>query len=1136
MSIPRGVYPRKKLAGAIAYYGDPITGDIIEITPGVCDYQNPAEKCSAVGTYQLVMVGATVSEIQWETSAGAITSGQGTDTVTVTIDSGFTSDFELTVSGTVTPDDILVPPYFGSGSRIFTHTNTDISTPLTITDIVLDSGGSCFYQSGGGCQAISTYSVATSDGNGEKSYSWTITGDASIQGATTESTVTTIGILDDDADTYNLTCEVTDNTASPSLTKEFTDTKQLDPPISITSINRDSGGTCDYLTNGTCSARSVYSVSYTGDSGVVGYSWSVDNGATIIGNSALSTVTVDGTNTDTDDSYNVTCVVTDDNSTDNASELFVDVKSESDIDPNAWASIQSAGTQVNGLASNDLTVVAVQSNALAARSDDSGRNWVALPVGLNSGATTENANAVASNGDVFVAVFNGGYAARSDDDGLTWTALPQGLDIPVTTTSFYAIDASDSGVWIVGGDAGYSSRSDDNGITWTALPQDLNSGGTGRYIPSLATNKQGIWVVGFELGYASRSDDDGLTWTALPVGLNSGNDNGWYSNSAMAALENTFVCGQNGGFASISDDFGATWSQLEPGLSSGTNTETIYALEPSTTGAFVSGLGAGYASFSVDRGHTWTALTRGLNSGSTTDSLLALTKSDAAWIASFANGYTSRNPPLPITIVSINLDSGGSCEYEPGGTCQTTSVYSVTTMDGYETPVYEWSVSGDATISGSNTDATVTIMGLDDADNDVYDVTCTVTDYSGTDTVTTQFTDTKEEVVPFDPDAWGGLPQNLNSGGSNVSINGIDTDENGVFVQVGNSGYASRSVDGGITWNALPKGLNSASSTANIRAVKTDGNGKWIATHGGEKGSVSTDNGETWSSLTFTGLSGSFGAIDTANGTWIAMAGNGYGSRSTDNGVTWVGYTRGFDIGFYGTIAHNSLGVNPNTNTWILGCRNGQAMRSTDNGDTWVELPVYLNSGAISQNQDYIASMVCSQEGVWMNLQTAGFGSKSLDDGATWIRLTRHFGSGCNLTDQYDRWAGLETSGDGVWITGGPGGYSSITYDDGDTWAPLPRTLNSLTTVTLDDADILSLVYGDGVWVNGQYYGFASRNPAPPAVLNTDGDDYIDEAIDTINVAGMNPIIITEDTDSVNIDIDGDGVADIVIPKPEDKE
>jgi len=56
----------------------------------------------------------------------------------------------------------------------------------------------------------------------------------------------------------------------------------------------------------------------------------------------------------------------------------------------------------------------------------------------------------------------------------------------------------------------------------------------------------------------------------------------------------------------------------------------------------------------------------------------------------------------------------------------------------------------------------------------------------------------------------------------------------------------------------------------------------------------------------------------------------------------------------------------------------------------------------------------------------------------------------------------------------------------------------------------------------------AATPPPPPAddILDLDGDGIGDEVI-----AEFGNILITEDTDSVNIDLDGDGIADIVIPK-----
>jgi len=101
-----------------------------------------------------------------------------------------------------------------------------------------------------------------------------------------------------------------------------------DTPITITNIARDSGGTCTYEPGGSCVAQSVYSATIGGSTGTIIYNWSVDSGASIVGSNTTSTVTVNGTDSDSNDIYNVTLLATDDDSNDTRIEGFADEKTD----------------------------------------------------------------------------------------------------------------------------------------------------------------------------------------------------------------------------------------------------------------------------------------------------------------------------------------------------------------------------------------------------------------------------------------------------------------------------------------------------------------------------------------------------------------------------------------------------------------------------------------------------------------------------------------------------------------------------------------------------------------------------------------------------------------------------------------
>jgi hypothetical protein len=67
---------------------------------------------------------------------------------------------------------------------------------------------------------------------------------------------------------------------------------------------------------------------------------------------------------------------------------------------------------------------------------------------------------------------------------------------------------------------------------------------------------------------------------------------------------------------------------------------------------------------------------------------------------------------------------------------------------------------------------------------------------------------------------------------------------------------------------------------------------------------------------------------------------------------------------------------------------------------------------------------------------------------------------------------------------------------------------------------------GNNVWEPG-VFGWSNIGPAPQIQLNLDGDQY-----DDVVVAQVGNVTITEDADSYDIDLDGDGIADLHIPKP----
>ncbi|WP_281559416.1 sialidase family protein [Thalassomonas sp. RHCl1] len=301
--------------------------------------------------------------------------------------------------------------------------------------------------------------------------------------------------------------------------------------------------------------------------------------------------------------------------------------------------------------------------------------WQPLTQGLNSGAPLSGGNSyiVSVRGDghgVFVVLFGGGEAARSDDAGVTWTALPQYLNCDASAGRPYSIQTDGNGVWVAGFSNGYASRSDDNGVSWSQLsPVYLHSGGS-NHIYSMGTDGQGNWVAGFHSGHAARSTDNGITWSTLPQNLGTGTT---YSikilNCVVGSPSGVFIACSQRGWASRSTDNGLTWSALPQALNNGTANDDIVAthrgLATDGKGVWVAQADDGYVSRSEDDGLTWTPLPRHLNSGSTGVQAEGVeTNGKGVWVATWYDGTVARSVDNGITWTALpqylNSGSNGS--------------------------------------------------------------------------------------------------------------------------------------------------------------------------------------------------------------------------------------------------------------------------------------------------------------------------------------------------------------------------------------------------------------------------------------------------------------------------------------------
>lgn len=222
-------------------------------------------------------------------------------------------------------------------------------------------------------------------------------------------------------------------------------------------------------------------------------------------------------------------------------------------------------------------------------------------------------------------------------------------------------------------------------------------------------------------------------------------------------------------------------------------------------------------------------------------------------------------------------------------------------------------------ITASSATIPMAVAGL--ADDTTYTFVVTATNVAGESVYsveTAPITTIRNEFYP--PYSWSALPQGLNMG-ANQTVNKIVTDFKGTVIAVANAGWASRSVDNGVTWSPLPQGLNTGSIN-NLVSLATDTKGVWVAVNSSGFASRSVDNGVTWTALPRGLMSGSTtgtssGIATDTNGVWVATFATGFASRSIDNGVTWSVLPKGLFTG--NASARLAGGATDENGVWLIG-------------------------------------------------------------------------------------------------------------------------------------------------------------------------------------------------------------------------
>jgi len=107
-----------------------------------------------------------------------------------------------------------------------------------------------------------------------------------------------------------------------------------------------------------------------------------------------------------------------------------------------------------------------------------------------------------------------------------------------------------------------------------------------------------------------------------------------------------------------------------------------------------------------------------------------------------SNQYThNRTQIAVVSIVSITENASGSCDYPTGGTCSAESLYTATVSGNVS---YQWSISGNAKISSSTNQNTVSVA-TNSGNDTSFILTLDIKDALSSDTMSQQFSHTRTE-------------------------------------------------------------------------------------------------------------------------------------------------------------------------------------------------------------------------------------------------------------------------------------------------------------------------------------------------------------------------------------------------------
>lgn len=469
-----------------------------------------------------------------------------------------------------------------SGIIVATHNVTQPAPPPHIVDITQNAGTCTVVNTGTGCTATSTYTVQGQDFTPPVDIVWSVESPATIisgQG-TVEITVQTNS--NTATTTYDVTCTATDVGGTDTMTKTFSETRTVVPKITITDIVKQSGGSCEFPTSGTCQSVATFTATTTGGQGTKTYNWSANNGV-VLTNANTPTVTATTPASSTNLTYDLTCVIGDETGSAQLTEPFTDSKTLAPPVGTNWTLRSKPNTNavrdcvwgsnlyvaVGAVVSNGVTTspdginwtaqtipeavslrgVAYGNNLYVAVANSGTGSVITSPDGINWTSRTASAasqwDKVAYGNGVYVAVAPSGTQVMTSPDGITWTSRT------AANTSNWINVCYGNGIFVATARGGSGSRvmTSPDGITWTSRTHTTNSSWVA------LTYGNGLFVAMADSGTVqAMTSPDGITWTDRPSAALSGFS--WFS---VCYSDSVFVAVGSGGRVATSPD-GITWT------------------------------------------------------------------------------------------------------------------------------------------------------------------------------------------------------------------------------------------------------------------------------------------------------------------------------------------------------------------------------------------------------------------------------------------------------------------------------------------------------------------------------------------------------------------------------------------------